>query len=305
MTIARSQNAPLVVSFRDERPETLRERFHKYGYLYFKGVLAKARCDALMESFIDILQTHVGFDKQSHTPVLTGEPFFETDPIFDVAYPDIQAVPLFQRIFHESPLIDLMKTVQNDEVFVYPMKMARISTPKKVGFETPPHQDAHSHQAPETMAGMWVALHDVKASMGRLMILPYSHKGGVRPVHEADGVGGVQCEIYEDETTWHVSDVSQGDVIIFHACCVHKAEPNTSPQTVRLSIDTRFCHYGAEVYTSNLAPHHGWRIEKLDWPYIYRQLDDKSLHYYWRNYPNLHGPSEESWRALAMGLTAG
>ena len=185
--------------------------------------------------------------------------------------------------------MQLMKIVAGEEVFVYPMKMGRIATPNMKGYETPPHQDAHSHQAGPTMAGMWVALHDVTQGMGRLMLLPRSHKSGVREVIEANGVGGVQCEVFPQETEWHVSDVGQGDVIIFHSCCVHKAEPNTSKSRVRISIDTRFCDYGAPVFSTNIEPHHGWRIETINWEEIYRGWDDKDLQYYWRDYPGLWG----------------
>ena len=137
------------------------------------------------------------------------------------------------------------------------------------------------------MAGIWVALHDAKEGMGRLKLLPGSHKDGVRKVFQADGVGGVQCEIFEHETIWHVSDVAQGDVIIFHSCCIHKAEPNTANNAARLSIDTRFCDYGAAVFSTNLEPHHGWRIDGLDWDNIYQNWQDTKLQYYWQDYPNL------------------
>ena len=100
-------------------------------------------------------------------------------------------------------------------------------------------------------------------------------------------MGGVQCEIFADETTWHVSDVERGDVIIFHSCCVHRAEPNTSESTVRISIDTRFCNFGAPVFISNLDPHHGWRIDKINWDFIYTNWPVTHLQYYWRDYPNI------------------
>lgn len=93
--------------------------------------------------------------------------------------------------------------------------------------------------------------------------------------------------INPDEEVWHVSDVEQGDVIIFHSCCVHKAEPNTTEETVRISIDTRFCDYGAPVFVTNLEPHHGWRIEGLDWPGVYEGWNDAALQFYWRDYPQL------------------
>ena len=199
----------------------------------------------------------------------------------------MQSLHAFHNFFHEDDLQQLVAKLAGDNVFMYPMKMARVSTPGKIGYETPPHQDAHSHQAGPTMAGIWVALHPVNEGLGRLKLLPRSHKDGVRKVFQSPGVGGVQCEIFPEEDVWHVSDVEPGDVIIFHSCCVHKAEPNTSEESVRISIDTRFCDYGAPVFVSNLEPHHGWRIDGLDWQRIYRDWDDRKLAYYWRDYPNL------------------
>ncbi|CAH0990061.1 hypothetical protein SIN8267_00144 [Sinobacterium norvegicum] len=280
------QNQPLVVSRSDEDAVLLQQRFQHYGYLYFQNHVDKQKCQQLMLQFLDALSPHIVLDPQTGLPALGGEPFFETDPIWDQLYPKIQSMEAFHDFFHQADLHQLMQIVAGDKPFVYPMKMARMATPKKIGYETPPHQDAHSHQAGETMAGMWVALHDVTTEMGRLKLLPHSHKKGVRPVFEAQGVGGIQCEIYDDETLWHTSDVSQGDVIIFHSCCVHKAEPNTAQSAARLSIDTRFCDYGAPLWSLNLEPHHGWRIDDLDWSNIYKDWKNQHLQYYWQDYPN-------------------
>ena len=38
---------------------------------------------------------------------------------------------------------------------------------------------------------------------------------------------------------------------------------------------------------TNLDPHHGWRIDGLDWERIYRDWDDTQLQFYWQDYPNL------------------
>lgn len=290
---------PFIESHPSESENTLKTRFNEQGYLFIKGGVDTLHCQQVLADFLDQLSPHAEWDNARKLPTLKGEPFFETDPLFDALYPDIQTLESFHRFFHDEAVQRLMRITAGDNPFVYPMKMARISTPKKLGYETPPHQDAHSHQAPETMCGIWIALHEVKDEMGRLMVLPKSHLRGVRPVHQAQGVGGVQCEIYDDETTWHTGNVEQGDVIIFHACCVHKAEPNTSDDIVRLSVDTRFCPYGEPLFSSNLYPHHSLRIPKLDWDYIYKNWQSADNQFYWKNYPNLHGPSDEQWRALA------
>jgi hypothetical protein len=282
----RSDNQPYVVSRADENPQVLRERFAQWGYLYIREYVPAAQCENLLAALLEAAAPHIR-SAGALAPHLHGQPFFETDPAWDDIYPRIQSLEAFHSFFHQAHMLDLMQVVTGCLPFVYPMKMARISTPGKIGFETPPHQDAHSHHAGPTMAGFWVALHDVTESMGRVKVLPGSHTRGVRPVSSTPGVGGVQCAIYEDETTWHVSDYKTGDVLIFHSCAVHKAEPNTTADTVRMSVDTRFCDHGAPVFSTNLEPHHGWRIAGLDWPSIYRDWKDTRYQYYWRDYPNL------------------
>ena len=282
-----SLNKKLITSDVDEDNKILRERFQKYGYLYIKNYVSNKTCSSMLNDIITATTPYITLDDKTNLPISNGDPFFETDEIWDDVYPKIQSLESFHSFFHNDHIIELMETVVDSDVFVYPMKMARISTPGKVGYETPPHQDAHSHHAGATMAGIWVALHNAKEGMGRLKLLPGSHKNGVRKVSQADGVGGVQCEIFEHETTWHVSDVEQGDVIIFHSCCIHKAEPNTEKNAARLSIDTRFCDYGAAVFSTNLEPHHGWRINGLNWANIYQKWQDTKLQYYWQDYPNL------------------
>ena len=282
-----SKYEALIESKASETSAVLQARFQEYGYLYFPRHVEPAKCENLLQQFLDCLSPHIEKGAASGSPILRGEPFSETDHLWDEVYPKLQSLQAFHSFFHEEALQQLMKTLVGDDVFVNPMKMERISTPRKIGYETPPHQDAHSHQAGPTMAGIWVALHDANQGMGRLKLLPGSHKGGVREVFQAQGVGGVQCRIFPGEDVWHVSDVGQGDVIIFHSCCVHKAEPNSSADSVRISVDTRFCDYGAPVFVTNLEPHHGWRIDGLDWQSIYRGWDDRQLSFYWQDYPNL------------------
>ena len=264
----------------------LRARYANDGYLLIKKAVAAEHCDALLADMLEMLSPYVKFDSASKAPILTGKPFYETDATWDEVYPRIQKLESFHRFFHQPWMLNIMARIQGCEPWVYPIKMARVATPRMLGYETPPHQDAYSHHAGPTMAGVWVALHDVDASMGRVTVLPQSHKGGVRKVFEAQGVGGVQCEIYDDETHWHVSDFEQGDMLIFNSAMVHRAEPNTADNKVRISVDTRFCDYGAKVFSTNLEPHHGWRIADLNWDSIYRDWQSKEGQFYWRSYPH-------------------
>ena len=274
------------ISRLSESDQVLRQRYAEDGYLLIKQAVSSEHCKALLNDMLDVLLPHVEFDTAIRKPVLVGKPFYETDATWDEVYPRVQKLESFHRFFHQPWMLDIMTRIQGCEPWVYPIKMARIATPRMLGYETPPHQDAYSHHAGPTMAGVWVALHDVDETMGRVTVLPGSHKGGVRKVFQAQGVGGVQCEIYADETHWHVSDFEQGDMLIFNSAMVHRAEPNTAENKVRLSVDTRFCDYGAQVFSTNLEPHHGWRIDDLSWESIYRDWQSKEGQYYWQSYPH-------------------
>ena len=278
---------PFRESFATESSIELRRKFCEDGYLFLKGAIDPSLCKSLLKIMIAVMKGELEMPEGSWSPVLVGDPFVETDNTWDRIYPKLQSLEAFHQFFHTSDVLTLMSRILDADPFVYPMKMARIATPRKSGFETPPHQDAYSHHAGPTMAGIWVALHDVDETMGRLAILDRSHLKGVREVVHSPGVGGVQCKIFSNEKLWHVSNVECGDVILFSSQTVHRAEPNTSENRVRVSVDTRFCDYGSPVFSTNLEPHHGWRIDRLNWEYIYKNWKEKTLKYYWLNYENV------------------
>ena len=278
---------PFRESFATESSIELRRKFSEDGYLFLKGAIDPSLCKSLLKIMIAVMKGELEMPEGSWSPVLVGDPFVETDKTWDRIYPKLQSLEAFHQFFHTSDVLTLMSRILDEDPFVYPMKMARIATPRKSGFETPPHQDAYSHHAGPTMAGIWVALHDVDETMGRLAILDRSHLKGVREVVHSPGVGGVQCKIFSEEKLWHVSNVECGDVILFSSQTVHRAEPNTSENRVRVSVDTRFCDYGSPVFSTNLEPHHGWRIDRLNWEYIYKNWTEKTLKYYWLNYENV------------------
>jgi len=135
-----SSNEALIPSGADEPAQALQQRFQRDGYLYFKRQVAPEKCASLLQDFLHCLTPHIDYDQAPGSPVFRGEPFFETDPIWDEVYPRMQSLYEFHNFFHQDDIQQLMQTLAGEQVFVYPMKMGRIATPKKIGYETPPHQ---------------------------------------------------------------------------------------------------------------------------------------------------------------------
>ena len=92
----------LITSRSEESTEQLQDRFNEQGYLYFKQAINPQRCERLMHDMLHCLQPHIVFDQQRQLPQLMGEPFFETDPIWDQVYPRIQSLPSFHNFFHQN-----------------------------------------------------------------------------------------------------------------------------------------------------------------------------------------------------------
>ena len=84
-----------------------------------------------MHDMLHCLQPHIVFDQQRQLPQLMGEPFFETDPIWDQVYPKIQSLASFHIFFHQADAQKLMQTVVGPDGFIfYPMKLGRIACQK-------------------------------------------------------------------------------------------------------------------------------------------------------------------------------
>ena len=132
-----ASNHPFIISTGNEDQQTLRDRFQEWGYLYIKNYVDADTCSTLLHSFLNVLNPYITWDNSKQLPVSNGMPFFETDTIWDEVYPKIQSLESFHSFFHTPPILDLMKTVTGKDVFVYPMKMARISTPRLTRMHTP------------------------------------------------------------------------------------------------------------------------------------------------------------------------
>jgi ectoine hydroxylase-related dioxygenase (phytanoyl-CoA dioxygenase family) len=102
-----------------------------------------------------------------------------------------------------------------------------------------PHQDAHYVRTLGEFVTVWVPLGDCPIGLGPLAVWPGSHRDGLRPHH---GVGIVDggADMNEDEAVWHSADFTIGDALVLTRHVIHRALPNMSEHTLRLSVDLRY-----------------------------------------------------------------
>jgi hypothetical protein len=114
-----------------------------------------------------------------------------------------------------------------------------------------PHQDAHYVRTLGDFVTVWVPLGDCPTRLGPLAVWPGSHRRGLRPHH---GVGIVDGGVDMDDDTaavWHTADFAIGDALVLTRHVIHRALPNVSDHTLRLSVDLR---YGFMIASADATP---------------------------------------------------
>jgi hypothetical protein len=156
----------------------------------------------------------------------------------DPGFVDLQCALLssdeFAAVGDAAPLLDLLRDLFGGEVRTRRGDLCRIAVPGHSDRATPPHQDHFYVGGSTSIVTVWIPLVDCPVELGPLMVLPGSHRGGVRR-HDAErGVSTTGDE------TWAGGAMAVGDVLAFSALTVHRAAPNLTADRLRLSVDFRY-----------------------------------------------------------------
>ena len=94
--------------------------------------------------------------------------------------------------------------------------------------------------------------------LGGLAVWPGSHRRGYIEHTESHpgAIGGRGVPVDETEAEWHTSDFGIGDALFFRSYTIHKALPNLTPDTLRLSTDNRYQQHEDTIDSAALKPHY-------------------------------------------------
>ncbi len=271
-------------------PVALRARAAEEGYLYFKGLLPQELVLELRRQILGVCRKHGWVDPQSDLMDGVGNKeaikgLFDRNEakrgvgISLEAYTDVQRLELFHSLPHHPKLISVYRMLVGDRVLPHPRNIARIMLPDSRLAPTPPHQDYIHIQGTEKVWTCWFPLGDCPRQLGGLCILRGSHKEGLLPVKAADGAGGLEAWLCNNEHEWLENDYEAGDVLTFPSFTVHKSLPNTLGNLIRLSCDYRFQSAVDDIEPNSLQPHY----QVTTWEDIYAGWQNPKIQYYWKN----------------------
>lgn len=215
-----------------------RARAEADGFLYLPGLLPAARLASLRALVDDALARRGWLVDGASDPAL-GLGRWD-DPRWVELLAEILPSSAFRELARAPELLDALGAVLDGDPEPDVGDVCRVVSPGAVELATPPHQDAAYLNDPDGVWTAWIALGPCPRALGPLALLPGSHRGGVRP-HAPVVAGGhaVGTDVPAD-APWVSGDLGAGDVILFSSRTIHRALPNTTRATLRVSVDYRY-----------------------------------------------------------------
>jgi ectoine hydroxylase-related dioxygenase (phytanoyl-CoA dioxygenase family) len=179
-------------------------------------------------------------------------------------YRKILKTPLFHDFPTNPNLMEaagkILGLESAENVLVHPRRIGRVTFPFLLSATTPPHQDFHYIRGAVETYSCWTPLGECPIELGGLAVLPGSHRRGfMEHTVKSSGVGGSGVPLEEEELGWHTSDFGLGDALFFHSYTIHKAMPNLTEDTLRVSTDNRYQLSTDDIHEGSLKPHFSGR----------------------------------------------
>jgi hypothetical protein len=213
--------------------QALRQRIAEDGYVFFRGLLDRARIESIGNSGLTALQEEgwlvAGVDPVTAAPQPPVRAVRMRDAFTDRGYQRVLFDPDFNRIPFDSPLTDVMGQILGPAGVCYPLKLPRIVYPSRLVPRQPGGFVHKDYRSVQDMFTSWVPLGAVPASLGGLAVLPGSQRSSTvapRPLERL-------------ERGWRTTDYEPGDVLVFHCMTTHAALPNRE-QRMRFSAEYRW-----------------------------------------------------------------
>ena len=271
-----------------DNPPALRKRAAEDGYLFFKHFLPKEEIFELRKDMLGVVDKYgwrqpgqdaygglVDVQALNQVP----EEKMRTDIGVSIeAYDDVQRLESFHRLPHHPRLRSLYRTLFDKDVLVHARHIARMITPHKSVFPTPPHQDFPLIQGTSNTWTCWFPVGDCPRELGGLTVLRRSQRYGYLPIQPAKGAGGIAVPLCSYDKEWVEGDFEAGDILTFSCYTIHRALRCRLKEQIRLSLDVRYQPVDEPVEAKSLLPHCD-----LTWEDIYAGWEKEDLKYYWRD----------------------
>ena len=248
---------------------------HERGYLILPGLLPQAAiqplADDLSAAVEQAVEQLVIWERLDPAATFADQPF-DRRLAAVAAELDQEALAWIWRRLHSKrhktagmyalrthpALLDAVESVIGPEILAHPQTVLRVKLPEHDPADVPWHQD-DAYLAEDigdtVILNLWIPLAAARRENGCLEVIAGSHAQSVPHRLETSIPGVVAYHGIEDEDLPDgervTCEMQPGDVLMTMERVAHRSLPNTS-DTVRWSLDTRYCRLGGPTGRSNV-----------------------------------------------------
>ncbi len=231
-------------------PGRLRETATRHGHLLLRRLLPAADVTPVRDEAFRQLHALGLLNQATDERVLPGARLEGTgydDPRWLALQQRMCATSHVRHLAAHPALIDVLHALYGEAPMPHRGTSCRLGMPGARELTPPPHQDHHYVGGSLDVWTAWTPMIPCPLALGPLTVRSPSHAGGYRP-HAGRGAGRQQVQV---DPNWrrHANALAVGDVVLFHCLTVHGALPNTTGDTVRVSMDFRFQPGSQAIHT--------------------------------------------------------
>lgn len=220
-------------------------QFNQDGFIILRNFLDSKTCEAILDKAkealthaIEPLETENGYDsrdKQYRTSVTDYHSHSKPSHTIRRLRQVYQRDPLFREWMENQKIRPILKQLLNDTVVLITAHHNSIMTKMPhTSQETAWHQDIrYWHYSDNNLLSVWLALGEESLANGALEFIPHSHAMTFDEKHFDE-------KVYFKETSLEKQNLisqkvsaklEQGDVVLFHASLLHRANKNSTKQS--------------------------------------------------------------------------
>jgi len=218
-------------------------QFRKDGFIVLRGFVDAAYCDAILnvaqvhlEKQIEPIETELGYDSRSKeyrtavTDYGSGSEdgqiivrrlrqVYDRNPLFKAWMEDVKIRPVLQQVLDDKVVIT---TAHHNSIMT---KMPYLS------HDTSWHQDRrYWRYSDDNLVSVWLALDDECSENGVLEFIPGSHtmQFSAEQFNDKEYFSSEYLPNKEIIAQKVSTDLNKGDVVLFHALLLHRANKNNT-----------------------------------------------------------------------------
>lgn len=279
------KESDLYFDYRPGNEAQLASTYAEHGVVAVRGLISPPVLNSWKESLVRLMRARLrNLGESVHTAEELDSCFSRLvamDPKLGMEVILLgRDMPWYYEAISLPEIRAVLRALIKDTVFqiVHDICLFRIDPPNFDDRNFGWHQDYPYNMMSQNAVTAWIPLTQISAEMGRLHVIPGSHKkiwpvelrteqggSGKGTGHRAFRLDGADSSAL-DTQSMQISDLNPGDALFFHSCLLHRSGLNRSNRS-RWVCNLRY----GDMLDPDLVQR-GWRVVRDKHPFVFSEV---------------------------------